>query len=51
MYVGGCGAFDNVDEEMVVSLANFHVSEANIFVSKVSNLSTGARIFKGPVGP
>ena len=28
-YVGGGGAYDNVDEELVVSKANFHVSEAS----------------------
>ena len=35
------GAFDDVDEEMVVSVVNFLVSEA-------SKLSAGARIFRGP---
>ena len=45
------GAFDDVDEEMVLSVANFYVSEAKIFVSEASKLSAGARIFKGPLGP
>ena len=40
-FVGGNGAYDDVDEEMVVS-------EANIFVSEASKLSAGARIFRGP---
>ena len=39
-FVGGGVAYDDVDEEMVVS-------EANIFVSEVSMLSAGARIFRG----
>ena len=38
-YVGGGGAFDDVNDEMVVSVANFHVSE-------VSKLSAGARIYQ-----
>ena len=33
--------YDDVDEKMVLS-------EANIFVSKASKLSAGARIFRGP---
>ena len=40
-YVGGGGGFDDVDEEIDVSEANFPVSEA-------SKLSAGARIFRGP---
>ena len=36
-YVGGSGGFDDVDEEIDVSEANFLVSEA-------SKLSAGARI-------
>ena len=40
-FVGCSGAYDDVDEEMVVS-------EANIFESKPSKLSAGARIFRGP---
>ena len=40
-FVGGSGAYDDVDEEMVVS-------EANIFVSEASKLSAGARISRGP---
>ena len=47
LYVGGGGAYDDVDEEMVVSVANFLVSEVNIFVRKVSKVSEGARIFRG----
>ena len=39
-FVGGSGAYDHVDEEMVVS-------EANIFMSEASILSAGARIFRG----
>ena len=35
------GAYDAVNEEMVVS-------EVNIFVSEASKLSAGARIFRGP---
>ena len=42
------GAFDDVDEEMVLSVAKFYVSEAYMFVSKASKLSAGARIFRGP---
>ena len=38
---GGSGAYDDVDKEMVVS-------EANFLVSEVSKLSAGARIFRGP---
>ena len=37
-------AFDDVDEEIDVSEANFPVSEANILVSEESKLSAGARI-------
>ena len=40
--------YDDVDEEMDVSEANFLVSEGNISVSKASKLSAGARIFMGP---
>ena len=40
-FVGGGGANDDVDEEMVVSEANYLVSEA-------SKLSAGARIFRDP---
>ena len=40
-YVGGGGAYDDVDEEVDVSKVNFLVSEA-------SKLSAGARIFRGP---
>ena len=47
-FVGGSGAYDAVNEEMVVSEANYPVSEANIFVSKASKLSAGARILRGP---
>ena len=47
-FVGGGGGYDDVDEEMDVSKANFLVSEANIFVSEASKLSAGARIFRGP---
>ena len=43
-YVGGD---DDVDEEMDLSEANFPLSEANILVSEVSKLSTGARTFRG----
>ena len=43
-YVGCDGGFDDVDEEMDVSKANFLVSAANIFVSEASKLSAGARI-------
>ena len=39
-FVGGSGAYDDVDEEMVVSIANFLMSEA-------SKLPAGARIFRG----
>ena len=45
-YVGGGGAYDDVDEEMDVSEAKFHVSAANIFVSEASKLSAGARILR-----
>ena len=49
-FVGGSGAYDDVDEEeeMVVSEANFLGSGANNFVSEASKLSAGARIFRGP---
>ena len=40
-FVGGSGGYDDVDEEIEVSKANFLVSEA-------SKLSAGARIFMGP---
>ena len=43
-FVGGSGGFDDVDEEIDVSEANFLLSEVNIFVSKASKLSAGARI-------
>ena len=42
--MGGSGGFDDVDEEIDVSEANFLLSEVNIFVSKASKLSAGARI-------
>ena len=38
---------DDVDEEMVVSVVKFLVSEANIFVSEARKLSAGAKIFRG----
>ena len=41
-YVGGGGGYDDVDKEIDVSEASFLVSEANIFVSEVSKLTTGA---------
>ena len=44
--VGSDGGNDDVDGE-----EEEDVSEANIFVSKASKLSTGARIFRGPQGP
>ena len=47
-FAGGGGAYDDVDEEKVVSEANFLRSEANIFVSKASKLSTGVITFRGP---
>ena len=47
-FVGGGVAYDDVDEETVASKANFLGSEANIFVSKASKLSAGARLFRGP---
>ena len=47
-FVGGSCAYDAVNEEMVVSEANYPVSVANIFVSKASKLSAGARILRGP---
>ena len=47
-FVGGSGGYEDVDEEIDVSEAGFLVSEANIFVSEASKLSTGARIFRGP---
>ena len=40
-FVGGSGGYDDVDEEIEVSKANFLVSEA-------SKLSAGARILRGP---
>ena len=43
-YVGGGGTYDDVVEELVVS-------EANFLVSEVSKLSAGARIFRDPYGP
>ena len=48
LYVGGSGGYDDVDEEMNVSEANFLAREASIFVSEASKLSAGARIFRGP---
>ena len=39
--VGGGGGYDDVHKEM-------DVSEANIYLSEVSKLSAGARIFRGP---
>ena len=52
-FVGGSGGFDDVDEEIDVSEANFLVSkanifvrEANIFVREASKLFAGARIFR-----
>ena len=54
-YVVGGGGYDDVDEEMDVSEANFLVSKANfllselkILVCEANKLSTRARIFKGP---
>ena len=47
-FVRGSGAYDDVDEEMVVSTANFLVIRGNNFVSEASKLSAGARIFRGP---
>ena len=44
-FVGGCGCFDDVDEEIDVGKENFLMSKANIFVSEASKLSAGA---KGP---
>ena len=46
-YVGGDDAYDDVDEEMDLSEANFPASEENILVSEVSKLSAGARTFRG----
>ena len=43
-FVGGSGGFDDVDEEIDVSEANFLVNEGNILVSEASKLSAGARI-------
>ena len=48
IFDGGHGGYDDIDEEMDVSEANFLVSEANIVVSEESMLSAGARIFMGP---
>ena len=47
-FVGDGGGYDDADEEMDMSAANFLVSAANIFVSEASKLSAGARIFRGP---
>ena len=54
-FVGGSGGFNDFDEEIdeseanfLVSEANIFVSEANIFVSEASKLSRGARISRGP---
>ena len=44
-FVGGSSGYDDVDEEMDVSEANFLVTEANIFVSKASKHLAGARNF------
>ena len=41
-YVGGGGAYDDVDEDI-------DVSEGNILVCKASKLSAGARIFRDPI--
>ena len=49
-YIGGCGGFDGVDEEMDMREANFLVREENIFVSRVSKIFKGAKIFKGRLG-
>ena len=38
---------DDVDEEIVVSETSFLVSEENNFVSEASNLTPGAKIFRG----
>ena len=46
-YVGGDDAYDDVDEEIDLSEANFPASEANILVSEVSKPSAGARTFRG----
>ena len=43
-YVGGRGAYDDVDEGV-------DVSKANNLVNKASKLSAGAGIFRGPLGP
>ena len=40
-YVGGGGAYDDINEETDVSEANFLVSAANIFVSEASKPSAG----------
>ena len=47
-FVGGGAGYDDVDEEIDVSEANFLVSKANILGSEASKLFTGARIFRGP---
>ena len=47
-FVGGGGGYDDVDEEIDMNEASFLVSEGNIFVSKASKLSAGARILRGP---
>ena len=38
-FVGCSGAYDAVNEEMVVSEANYLVSEANIIVNEASKIS------------
>ena len=50
-YLGGSGGYDDVYEDINVSVVNFLlskenilVSKANIFVGKASILSAGARI-------
>ena len=43
----GLARNDDVDEEMVVSVVNFLVSKANIFVSEASMLSTFSLEFLG----
>ena len=50
-FVGGGGGYDDVDEEIDVSEANSLVTVANIFLSKVTKHSAGARIFRRPKDP
>ena len=47
-YVVGGGGYDDVDEEMDVSEANFLVSEVKNLVCEANKLSTGPKIFRGP---